>query len=149
MDELCPFLVPCGFTASYLEQVLMDCLLSLLILERQDIQFLFHVQPFRKLLHQSAYYGVCWLLYVQPTFTSKVTEIPPHSVQISPGKNAIFLSIYLLHLLPSAFGSKDFDLYCSLIQRTLAFYEIRVPQTGDLPPTSFRFHLTMDTLVLS
>jgi hypothetical protein len=31
----------------------------------------------------------------------------------------------------------------------LALYEVRVPQTGDLPPTSFRFHLTMDTLVLS
>jgi hypothetical protein len=70
-------------------------------------------------------------------------------VQISPGKNAIFLSIYLLHLLTYAFGSKDFDLLCSLIQRTLAFYEVRVPQAGDLPLASFRFHLAMDTLALS
>jgi len=31
----------------------------------------------------------------------------------------------------------------------LALYEIRIPQAGDLPLTSFRFHLTMDTLVLS
>nr|THJ76577.1 hypothetical protein EPD62_15875 [Acetivibrio thermocellus] len=28
-------------------------------------------------------------------------------------------------------------------------YVISVRQTGDLPPTSFRFHLTVDTLVLS
>ncbi|WP_310502971.1 hypothetical protein [Paenibacillus qinlingensis] len=71
------------------------------------------------------------------------------SVQISPGKNAIFLSIYLLHLLSYAFGSKGFDLFSSLTQPTLALYEVRVPQTGDLPPASFRFHLTMDTLALS
>lgn len=41
--------------------------------------------------------------------------------QISPGKNAIFLSIYLLHLLSHAFGSKDLGLVGNLIQRTLAF----------------------------
>ncbi|OMC71466.1 hypothetical protein BK126_05115 [Paenibacillus sp. FSL H7-0326] len=68
---------------------------------------------------------------------------------MSPGKDAIFLSIYLLHLLSYAFGSKDFDLSCSLIQRTLAFYDVRVPQTGDLPPVSFRFHLAVDTLTIS
>jgi len=71
------------------------------------------------------------------------------SSQVSPGKSAIFLSIYLPHLLSLAFGSKDFALSCRLIQRALALYEVRVPQTGDLPLTSFRFHLTMDTLVLS
>ena len=43
----------------------------------------------------------------------------------------------------------DFDLFRSLIQHTLALYEVRVPQTGDLPPASFRFHLTVDTLALS
>ena len=71
------------------------------------------------------------------------------SIQISPGKSAIFLSIYLLHLLSHVFGSKDFGLFSNLIQRTLASYEVRVPQTGDLPPASFRFHLAMDTLALS
>jgi hypothetical protein len=75
-------------------------------------------------------------------------EFAPRSVQISPGKNAIFLSIYLLHLLSFAFGSKDFALFSKLIQQTLALYEVRVPQTRDLPPISFRFHLAMDTLVL-
>ncbi|ASA26117.1 hypothetical protein B9T62_00480 [Paenibacillus donghaensis] len=67
---------------------------------------------------------------------------------MSPGKNAIFLSIYPPHLLPPAFGSMDFDLFGSLIQRALALYVVRVPRARDLPPTSFRFDLTIDTLVL-
>jgi hypothetical protein len=95
---------------------------------------------------------VLWLLLTSvrsACFLKQSYEVTPHSVQISPGKNAIFLSIYLPHLLPFAFGSKDFDLECSLIQRTLALYEIRVPQAGDLPPTSFRFDLTVDILVFS
>lgn len=75
-------------------------------------------------------------------------EVSSCFAQISPGKNAIFLSIYLLHLLSYAFGSMGFGLFSNLIQRTLALYEIRVPQTGDLPPASFRFHLTMGTLAL-
>ncbi len=95
---------------------------------------------------------VLWLLLTSvrsARFLKQGYGVTPHFVQISPGKNAIFLSIYLPHLLPFAFGSKDFDLCCSLIQRTLALYEIRVPQAGDLPPTSFRFRLATDTLVLS
>ena len=72
-----------------------------------------------------------------------------HLSQASPGKSVIFLSIYLPHLLSLVFGSKDFVLLCRLIQRVLASYEVRVPQTGDLPPTSFRFHLAVDTLVIS
>ncbi|ULO10637.1 hypothetical protein H1230_16755 [Paenibacillus sp. 19GGS1-52] len=76
-------------------------------------------------------------------------EISSPSVQISPGKNAIFLSIYLLHLLSHVFGSMDFGLFSNLIQRMLALYEVRVPQTGDLPQASFRFHLAEDTLALS
>ncbi|MCL6458149.1 MAG: hypothetical protein K6T85_09100 [Gorillibacterium sp.] len=88
-------------------------------------------------------------MHVQPTFTSRVTKVLFAYVQISPGKNAIFLSIYLLHLLSYAFGSMDFGLLGNLIQHTLALYEVRVPQTGDLPLASFRFHLAMDTLALS
>jgi len=82
-------------------------------------------------------------------FHKQVYEVTSPTAQISPGKNAIFLSIYLLHLLPYAFGSMDFGLYCNLTQRTLALYEVRVPQTGDLPLASFRFHLAMNTLALS
>ena len=95
---------------------------------------------------------VIWLLLTSVRsvcFHKQGYGITPRFAQISPGKNAIFLSIYLPHLLSFAFGSKDFDLSCSLIQRTLALYVIRIPQTGDLPPTSFRFRLTVDTLVLS
>ncbi|HBS45521.1 MAG TPA: hypothetical protein DEA91_15550 [Paenibacillus sp.] len=61
----------------------------------------------------------------------------------------ILLSIYLLHLLSHAFGSMGFGLFSHLIQRTLTFYEVRVPQTGDLPLAYFRFHLIVDTFALS
>lgn len=95
---------------------------------------------------------VLWLLLTSVRsvcFRKQRYGVTPRLVQISPGKNAIFLSTYLLHLLSYAFGSTDFDLISNLVQRTLALYEVRVPQTGDLPPTSFRFHLAVDTLVLS
>ena len=72
-----------------------------------------------------------------------------HSSQVSPGKNVVFPSIHLLHLLPIAFGNMDFVLYGRLIQLSLASYEVRVPQAGGLPQTSFRFHLAVDTLVVS
>jgi len=54
-----------------------------------------------------------------------------------------------LHLLCMPFGSTGFDLYGSLTQAHLALYGVRVPWGGDLPPTSFRFQVTLDTLVLS
>ncbi|ASA23518.1 hypothetical protein B9T62_23590 [Paenibacillus donghaensis] len=88
-------------------------------------------------------------MYVQPVLTGRVTKWSSSFAQISPGKNAIFLSIYLLHLLSHAFGSMGFGLFGNLIQHTLALYEVRVPQTGDLPLASFRFHLAVDTLALS
>jgi len=69
--------------------------------------------------------------------------------QASPGKSVNFPSTYLPHLLSFAFGSTDFTLLSRLIQQMLASYEVRVPQTGGLPPTSFRFPLAVDTLVLS
>lgn len=57
--------------------------------------------------------------------------------------------MYLLHILPSTFGSKDFALSRKLIQWMLASYEVRVPQVGGLPLASFRSHLTVGTLALS
>ncbi|OSX53820.1 hypothetical protein B7H16_09365 [Anoxybacillus ayderensis] len=70
--------------------------------------------------------------------------------QTSSGKSAIFLPpIYLLHLLCITFGRKDFVLFGKLIQLYLALYEVCVPQTGSLPPASFRFRVTTDTLALS
>ncbi|ASN06549.1 hypothetical protein CFK40_16790 [Virgibacillus necropolis] len=86
---------------------------------------------------------------VQRTFPCSVTQRVAHTYQTSPGKNVIFPSIYLLHLLCATFGRKDFVLFSKLIQLHLAFYEVRVPQTGGLPLASFRFHVTMDTLALS
>jgi hypothetical protein len=83
------------------------------------------------------------------SFHKQVYEVTSLTAQISPGKNAIFLSIYLLHLLSYTFGSMGFDLFGNLTQHTLALYEVRVPQTGDLPPASFRFHFAVDTLALS
>ncbi|PAE24788.1 hypothetical protein CHI10_11125 [Bacillus sp. 7894-2] len=61
----------------------------------------------------------------------------------------MFPSIYLLHLLCTTFGSKDFVLCGKLIQWYLALYEVRVPQTGGLPLASFRFRVAADTLALS
>ncbi|GAW30164.1 hypothetical protein ULO1_27340, partial [Carboxydocella sp. ULO1] len=72
-----------------------------------------------------------------------------HLRQTSPGKSAVFPSIYPPHLLSAAFGSKDFALFRKLIQLPLASYVVPVRRAGGLPPTSFRFHLTVDTLVLS
>ena len=69
--------------------------------------------------------------------------------QTSPGKNAYFHSIYLLHLHRLFRIVLGFVLSCKLTQQTYALYAICVPQTRALPPTSFRFHLMMDTLVLS
>lgn len=95
---------------------------------------------------------VLWRLLtsVRSTYSHKQGYEETSSItQISPGKNAIFLSIYLLHLLSYAFDSMDFGLLCNLIQPTLALYEVRVSQTGDLPLASFRFHLAVDTLALS
>ncbi|AQS59153.1 hypothetical protein B0537_11315 [Desulforamulus ferrireducens] len=69
--------------------------------------------------------------------------------QASPGKNVIFPSIYPLHLLSTAFGSMDFILLCRFIQLSLASPGVRGPRARGLPPTSFRFYLAIDTLVLS
>ncbi|EES70950.1 hypothetical protein POTG_04427 [Paenibacillus sp. oral taxon 786 str. D14] len=88
-------------------------------------------------------------MHAQPALTNRVTKFTSRFAQTSPGKSVIFLSIYPPHLLSFAFGSKDFDLSCSLIQRMPASYEVRVPRAGDLPPASFRFYLAIETLALS
>lgn len=69
-----------------------------------------------------------------------------HFHQTSPGKRMHFHTIYPPHLLDMTFDRKSFVLLCKLTQSYLAFYEIRVPQTGVLPPASFRFRVTTDTL---
>ncbi|QRF24714.1 hypothetical protein FY534_09085 [Alicyclobacillus sp. TC] len=69
--------------------------------------------------------------------------------QTSPGKSTVFPFIYPLHLLSTAFGSKGFVLFCRLTQLLLASIGVRDPRAEGLPPPSFRFHLTEDTLGLS
>nr|WP_217629836.1 hypothetical protein [Planococcus glaciei] len=80
--------------------------------------------------------------------TGQVTKGTWRFNQTSPGKNAIFPSTYLLHLLHATFGRKGFALFSRLTQSHIALYEVRVPQTGGLPPASFRFHVAVDTLAL-
>ena len=85
---------------------------------------------------------------VQLTLTGQVAKGTWPIHQTSPGKNAIFPSTYLLHLLHATFGRKGFALLSRLAQSHIALYEVRVPQTGGLPPASFRFHVAVDTLAL-
>ena len=61
------------------------------------------------------------------------------SNRFSPGKGTDFPSMSPPHLLYNTFDSKDFVLCCKLIQYYLALYEVRVPRSGGLPPTSFRY----------
>ncbi len=55
--------------------------------------------------------------------------------------------IYLLHLRFGIRAVLDFVLFGKLVRSEYALYAVSVRQTEVLPPTSFRFHLTMDTLV--
>jgi hypothetical protein len=66
--------------------------------------------------------------------------------QISPGKNAHFHLIYLPHLPLEPLIASGFALFGKLAQLYRP-HAIRVPQTETLPPTSFRFAVTRDTLV--
>jgi hypothetical protein len=86
--------------------------------------------------------------HLSRTFPVRVTKLL-RRWQISPGKNVIFLSIYPPHLLAAAFDSKDFALYCKLIQLPPASPGVRGPRAEDLPLASFRFCVTTDTLALS
>ena len=55
----------------------------------------------------------------------------------------------LLHLLYGFRAVLDFTLSCKLIHPNPALYEVSVRQCKCLPPASFRFHLTVDTLAIS
>ena len=73
----------------------------------------------------------------------------PHVHETSAGKLAPFHPIYLLHLHRKPRIALDFVLFRKLVRFTYASYAVPVRQAGTLPPTSFRFHLAMDTLVFS
>ena len=68
--------------------------------------------------------------------------------QTSSGKNDNLHPIYSLHLLHGVRAVSDFVLFGKLIRPKTALYAVFVHRAGTLPPASFRFHLTMDTLAL-
>lgn len=78
-----------------------------------------------------------------------LNSFPQCISKTSPGKSIIFLSIYLPHLHYLFSSSYRASVCLATLPIGTALYVISVRQTRDLPPTSFKFHLTMDTLVLS
>ena len=71
----------------------------------------------------------------------------PHVREISHGKTIHFPSMYPHHLhwyVRVVIGLR-FVLQAHPIPMP---DDVRVPRVGTLPPASFRFHLTMDTLAL-
>lgn len=71
-----------------------------------------------------------------------------HSMQTSPGKNAVFLLMHLPKFTILALGDLGLHLVLQAHPTSLASNWIRVPQVKHLPPASFRFYLTIDTLAL-
>jgi hypothetical protein len=69
--------------------------------------------------------------------------------KISPSKLNLFPLTYLLHLHHGIRAVLDFALFGKLVRPAHAFYAVPVRQTEGLPPASFRFHLTVDTLAFS
>ena len=71
----------------------------------------------------------------------------PHVRRISPGTRMFLLTIYLswlLHMFPYSYWAS----VCLATLPTFAAFMISVRQAGDLPPASFRFPVTRDTLAL-
>ena len=68
-------------------------------------------------------------------------------IETSPDKNDNFHPMRLVHLHHEVRAVLDFALLGKLVRLANALYVLSVRQAGNLPPTSFRFHLAMDTLV--
>lgn len=75
-----------------------------------------------------------------------VRKKTPHVRETSPGKCVFFLSIYLPYLPYAVPGSFWTSACMAALSLHTASYMISVRQTGDLLASSFRFHLSMDTL---
>ena len=71
----------------------------------------------------------------------------PHVRRISPGTRMLLLTIYPPWLL-SMFPYSYWALTCEAVLPTYSAFMISVRQAGDLPPASFRFPVTRDTLAL-
>ena len=68
-------------------------------------------------------------------------------MQTSPGTTRFFPSIYLPHLPPLVPCSYGTSTCSAALSPTIASYAVPVRQARGLPPTSFRFRLTTNTLV--
>ena len=74
-------------------------------------------------------------------------RIAPHVRRISPGTRMFLLTIYppcLLNMLPYSYWAST----CLAALPTYSAFMISVRQASDLPPASFRFPVTRDTLAL-
>ena len=74
-------------------------------------------------------------------------RIAPHVRRTSPGTRMFLLTIYLpwlLNMLPYSYWA----LTCDAALPTYSAFMISVRQASDLPPASFRFPVTRDTLAL-
>ena len=104
------------------------------------------VQPFPDCLQPVWYYGFCWLLTINLVSTM-LRRIAPHVRRISPGTRMFLLTIYppcLLNMLPYSYWAST----CLAALPTYLAFMISVRQASDLPPASFRFPVTRDTLAL-
>ena len=73
--------------------------------------------------------------------------VPVLSGETSADKCVDFPPIYPPHLHLRVRPALDFALFSKLVRPEYALYAVSVRQAGSLLRTSFRFHLTMDTLV--
>ena len=74
-------------------------------------------------------------------------RIAPHVRRISPGTRMFLPTIYppwLLNMLPYSYWAST----CLAALPTYSAFMISVRQASDLPPASFRFPVTRDTLAL-
>ena len=80
----------------------------------------------------------------QPYLVKKKT---PYVRRTSPGTRMFLLTIYLpwlLNMLPYSYWA----LTCLAVLPTYSAFMVSVRQASDLPPASFRFPVTQDTLAL-
>ena len=71
----------------------------------------------------------------------------PYVRETSPGTRILFRLMYLpwlLHMIPCSYWASA----CFAVLPSYTTFMISVRQVKVLPPASFRFHLTMDTLAL-
>lgn len=83
----------------------------------------------------------------QILFQPYLVKKTPYVRRTSPGTRMFLLTIYLPWLL-NMFPYSYWALTCLAILPTYSAFMISVRQASDLPPASFRFPVTWDTLAL-